>query len=909
MNDERYAALGWERSIGRRSCHARKLLPISGVTRHAVLSIRIAIGLIAGASSRGNGQAPLSTLRSPLSADWRIQSSARISATGDAISKPGFKTDDWYATSVPTTVFAALVANHVYPDPYIGTNLRAVPGETYPVGKNFANLPMADSSPFHVAWWYRRAFVLPASMQRKHVALHFDGINYRANIWLNGKQIARSDSIAGMFRLYELDITDVVKPYDVNVVAVEISAPEVLDLGMTWVDWNPAPPDKDMGLWRPAYLTANRSVALRFPQVAATVDTAAKSADLMVSVEVRNQSATATKATVRGEIGNITFTRNVALAPYETTLVRFTPPDVKALHLAHPKLWWPIGMGAQPLYDLSLSAEASNVVSDRAAVRFGIRAVTSEMTPTGGLLFRVNGRPVLVQGGGWAPDMMLRVSPQRQDDELRYVRDMHLNAVRMEGKLEDEHFFDVTDKYGILVLAGWSCCDTWEQWKKWTSEDTVVSALSQRDQIRRLRNRPSVLAWLNGSDGPPPTDVESTYVAILRQYGWPNPSISSASGKKTAYSGASGVKMNGPYDWVPPSYWMLDTANGGAFGFNTETSPGAAVPPIESLRRMFPSGVTWPPDSTWILHAAGGQFANLRAYSAALAARYGAPVNAEDFAAKSQLMTYEGERAMFEAFSRNRYSATGIIQWMLNDAWPGLYWHLYDYYLRPAGGYFGTKKALEPVHAMFSYDDRSIAVLNETAKPIKGAKLIVRLVALDGTVLFRKDTLLQIPTDTVIRPVMLPAVPSGTSTYFADLRIISADGRALSRNFYWLSSAPDDLDFAKSTWYITPVKQYADFTALQAMTPVRVKRSLVAERNGQSETATVTLTNTGKVPAFFVRLQLIKGPGGGEVLPILWSDNYVSLLPGESRVITATYTIAALMGEQARLVVTGSNVK
>jgi exo-1,4-beta-D-glucosaminidase len=187
--------------------------------------------------------------------------------------------------------------------------------------------------------------------------------------------------------------------------------------------------------------------------------------------------------------------------------------------------------------------------------------------------------------------------------------------------------------------------------------------------------------------------------------------------------------------------------------------------------------------------------------------------------------------------------------------------------------------------------------------------LIARIVGLDGTVLFRKDTLLRLPTDTVLRPVVLPAPPPGTTAYFADLRIISSDGRALSRNFYWLSSSPDDLDFAKSTWYITPVKQYADFTALQTMTPTRVTRSLATVRNGQSEVASVTLTNLGKVPAFFVRLQLIKGPGGGEVLPIIWSDNYVSLLPGESRVITAAYAVSALLGERARLVITGTNVK
>ncbi len=291
---------------------------------------------------------------------------------------------------------------------------------------------------------------------------------------------------------------------------------------------------------------------------------------------------------------------------------------------------------------------------------------------------------------------------------------------------------------------------------------------------------------------------------------------------------------------------------------------------------MMPGGPAWPPDSTWLFHSGGGQFANLKAFSDALSARYGAPTSAADFAAKSQLQSYEGERAMFEAFSRNRYNATGIIQWMLNNAWPSMIWHLYDYYLRPGGGYFGTKKSFEPVHAMYSYDDRSIAIVNETAQRVSGAKLTVRMLALDGTVLFRKDTALSIPVDTVLRPMVLPDPPPVTTTYFVDLRVTASDGRALSTNFYWLSTKMDDLDMAKSTWYVTPVKSYADFTALQTLAPASVTRSLMVVRTGTTETAHVTLTNTGKTMAFFVRLQIIKGASGDEVLPILWDDNYVS---------------------------------
>jgi exo-1,4-beta-D-glucosaminidase len=367
------------------------------------------------------------------------------------------------------------------------------------------------------------------------------------------------------------------------------------------------------------------------------------------------------------------------------------------------------------------------------------------------------------------------------------------------------------------------------------------------------------------------------------------------------------VKMSGPYDWVPPGYWMLDSTHGGASGFNTETSPGAAVPPIESIERMFGGAVPWPIDSMWLYHAASGRFANFNAFAAALGARYGEPKSAKEFADKSQLMEYEGERAMFEAYSRNRGRSTGVVQWMLNNAWPGLWWHLYDYYLRPAGGYFGAKKALEPVHAMYSYDDRSIAVVNDTRTPVIGATVTARTISAYGALLDRRDTMVTILPDSVARVLTVP-MPATASAYFVDVRITSTEHTLLSQNVYWLANAMDDLDWTKSTYYITPVTRYANLRALDSIPPTMVKRSMSVADDGVTETARVTLTNPGTVPAFFLRLQIVKGKGGDEVLPVIWSDNYVSLLPGEKRTVTATFGVAALGGRTPTLVVSGSNL-
>ena len=273
--------------------------------------------------------------------------------------------------------------------------------------------------------------------------------------------------------------------------------------------------------------------------------------------------------------------QSVELRPGEDKTVVFDPQQYAELHVKHPALWWPYQMGTPHLETATVIFEENGKISDEQSVRFGIREVTSELTDKGFRLFKVNGKPILIRGAGWSQDMLLRRTPRTSSNSLGLVKDMHLNTIRLEGKLETEDFFRLADEQGILVMLGWCCCDQWEHWDKWTAENHAVSAASLRSQMLRLRHHASLLVWLNGSDGPPPADVEKAYLEIETETHWPNPVLSSASQTPTTVTGKSGVKMTGPYDYVAPSYWLTDTNRyGGAYGFNTETSPGPAIPTL-----------------------------------------------------------------------------------------------------------------------------------------------------------------------------------------------------------------------------------------------------------------------------------------------------------------------------------------
>src|SRR6202453_1447934 len=658
----------------------------------------------------------------PLHEGGQLQSACKLQATGDTIATDGFALDGWLKTAVPSTVLAAQAAAGVFPDPYYGMNLRQIPGTTYPIGGIFARLPMAPDSPYHCGWWYRTDFAAPAAAHEgEHHWLHFGGINYRGEIWLNGHKIADGTTVAGAYRTYDFDVTEFVKPGKKNVLAVETFAPTEKDLGINWVDWNPCPPDKDMGLWGAVDLVSTGMVTLRSPlAVTHFTDDSLHTAELTIYAELHNASDHAVKGTVEGTAADVKFEQPVELAAHEDRTIAFTPRQFAQLRIRAPKPWWPRRRGEPHLERLTMRFREQGIVTDEQSVDFGFREITSELTANGSRLFRVNGKPILIRGAGWSQDMLLRTDEHRLRDQFRLVEDMNLNTIRLEGKLEEEEFFHLADHDGILVMLGWCCCDHWERWKDWTGDDLTIATASLRSQMLRLRHHASLLVWLNGSDNAPPTNVERAYLDVEAETHWPNPVLSAASSQVTEGGGLNGVKMTGPYDYVAPSYWYVDKQNGGAYGFNTETSPGPAVPSLATRAKFLPDPQAWPPTANWSYHLGGGGFKELKVFDGAMAAVYAQPQSAADYERIAQTMEYDSERAMFEAYSRNKYDSTGVIQWMLNNAWPSMIWHLYDYSLDAGAGYFGAKKACEPVHIQYSYDDRSIVVVNSTYERVAG---------------------------------------------------------------------------------------------------------------------------------------------------------------------------------------------
>jgi exo-1,4-beta-D-glucosaminidase len=860
------------------------MLRTSGFFRVAICLASVAVCLFTSSTSHA--------AETPLREGWTLQSTCKLQAagiaiSGAAISTASFHPEKWYTVAVPSTVLAAQVAAGEYKQPYYGLNLRGIPGANYPLGQNFSNLPMPEDSPYRCGWWYRKTFTVPAADRGRTLWLRFGGINYRANLWVNGRQVADDKQIAGAYRTYEFDVTKDLIPGKENVIAVETFAPTETDLGINWVDWNPCPPDKDMGLWGPVSLVTAGPVSLLSPlAVTHFPDPSLKEADLTVYAELHNSADHPVHGTVTGTVAGIRIEQPVDLAPHEDKSIAFSPEQYSQLRLHNPHVWWPYQMGEPHLETLSLAFTESGHISDEQSVRFGIREITSELTDKAFRLFHVNGKPILIRGAGWSQDMLLRQEPEKLRDELRMVRDMHLNTIRLEGKMETEDFFRLTDEQGILVMLGWCCCDHWEHWDKWQPGTLEIATASLRSQMLRIRSHASLLVWLNGSDNPPPANVESAYIAVETETHWPNPVISSASATPTTVTGKSGVKMTGPYDYVAPSYWLIDTGKyGGAYGFNTETSAGPAIPTISSIKKFIPSDQLWPPNATWSFHFGGGEFKDLKVFDDAMKSVYGEPKDLADYVRIAQTMNYDTERAMYEAYGRNKYTSTGVIQWMLNNAWPSMIWHLYDYYLDTGGGYFGAKKACEPLHVQYSYDDHSVYVVNSTWQASPNLAVSARVYDSNLKELYSKESKIDAGSDSSTNVVTIPdsAFSSNGPLTFVQLTLKNSAGETVSRNFYWIPAKLTTWNWPKTDYTHTPAIEHEDLKALRTLPQSRIEASATKEGQGIA----VHLRNPSKTLAFQVSVSAV-GPGGENIVPTLWSDNYIELMPGESATISTS---------------------
>ncbi|MFG2788081.1 exo-beta-D-glucosaminidase [Streptomyces sp. NPDC048419] len=838
---------------------------------------------------------------------YAVQSTAKVSDPAADVSSPGYPATGWYPAGPRSTVLAALLANGVYADPFHSTDQQKI--------------PKAD---FQVPWWYRSDFTVTDTSERTY--LDFSGVISAADVYVDGKQVATTKDITGAYTHHELDVTSLVRP-GTNTVAFRIRPNDPdKNLTMGWIDWLQPPPDENMGIVRDVLVRRGGPVALRDAHVVTELDVPSlASADLTVKAEARNDSGAPATTVVSGSIGPTTFEKSVTLAAHETKAVTFTPSDVSGLHLASPKVWWPAGMGGQPLYDLNLTASVSGIVSDTAHESFGVRDVRAPLNSDGARQYRINGRKLLIKGGGWSPDEFLRWDRTYVEDRLKYALDLGLNTIRLEGHLEPDEFFDLADRYGILTLPGWECCDKWEgqvnggeSGDKWTDADYPVAKASMAAEAARLRDHPSVISFLIGSDFAPDATIEKNYLDALKAADWPTPVVAAASDNSSPQSGSSGMKMTGPYDWIPPGYWYFKR-EGGATGFNSETSAGPDVPTLDTLRRMMSPAeldTLWKdPNAKQYHRSPSSTFGTLKLYDDALTGRYGAPTSLADYVRKAQLAQYENVRAQFEAYGRNATDAskpsTGVVYWMFNSGWTSLHWQLMDRYLDQGGAYFGAKKANEPLHVQYSYDDRSVVVTDNRHEPASGLTARATVFTPDGTQKYdRTVTGVSVRGDGAHTTALtLPASISGLpATYLVRLTLTDAAGKEIDRNVYWLSTKPDTLDWAHTDWYYTPTTSYADLKGLSSMAQVPVSATASTSTVGDTATTTVTLRNTGsgKTPSLLTDVHLVDTQGR-PVLPVRWSDDEVSLWPGESVTLTGTYRTADLHGSAPRVRVSGWN--
>ncbi len=838
---------------------------------------------------------------------WALRAADEVSDPGDSIATVGYPTTGWHPVTLPSTVLAGLVADGLYPNIYRGSNLGDVPDLT------------------DTQWWYRGEFDVPPAGAGQRVWLRFEGISYQAQIWMNGVEL--DPDAEGSMVEHEYDVTDVVKPGAANAVAVLVTPPShrCKDLSFCTVDWNPEAPDMNAGLWGATLVEMTGPVALRDPYVRTELPLPkTDSADLTVYVDAVNGTDQPVSTRVDATIAQkghepITLAQTVTLDPNERREVVFDPAQYPALHVHHPELWWPYQFGTPALYRLSTTASVAGVMSDRRSTPFGIRQFTDARRTVRGTSFVryfVNGRPILIRGGGYMWDLMQRLHPRDAATTVAYTKAMGLNTIRLEGTLGNLALYQAADRAGVMIMPGFVCCSIWQNDQRWTTAQADVAAASLDSQMRALRAHASAFMWAFGSDCPVDAQHLRRYKRIAARLHWQNPTVD---GVATWCDSNAGMKMDGPYAWVPPVLWWDTGRAGSAFGTTAEEGT-QMPPPLDTLRSFLPPTDRWPIGHTWNFHAGRphSTFDTFRWTTQAINRRYGKAAGITDYSREAELQNYETARSLFEAWNAHEYDGCagrcatfGAIYWMLNAAWPSVNWNLFPSNFQPGGAFFGTQTANEPVHIAYDYATRQVDVTNSTLNARSG---LTATATAYGVHDLQKRFTVSVPnvdapanaSETVLR---VPNVTGGSHTYFLRLQLRGAAGQLVSDNLYWYSTQPDELS-SHHSWFRTRVNRYADLGGLRHLpTNTDVTASTLRLIEGRWETVRITIHNESPTDiAFFVRAEITAGRGGGEVLPIRYSRNDLSLFPGESTTITARYRRSDLGGAVPGLALRGYNV-
>ncbi|MEK6782257.1 MAG: beta galactosidase jelly roll domain-containing protein [Bacteroidota bacterium] len=876
--------------------------------------------------------------------DFKMQASVLVAENGDRLSDPLYRSPIyWFPVKVPSTVLSGLVANKVYPNPYEGMNNMYIPDASDEFNKQYqlekySHIP-GQSNPWKKPYWYRTTFKVPSAVDRNY-HLVFKGINYRAEVWLNGKRVADSTEMVGMFAEYELPVSNFIKAGQLNGLAVKIypldypgiPAREQLkifddfyenggptgDIGKNvtmlcsvgW-DWIPPVRDRNMGIWQPVYLRTTGDIKINYPRVNAKFeasDTTSVNLTLDLALENLNGSARSVNLNVKIEPdnfegGTVSFNYPVQLSGKKITKVNITSQQVQELKIQKPALWWPLGYGKPNLYRVIIEVETSTGVSDKKIIRTGIRTVSSSVINTKNSVrrdFYVNGKRIHLVGGAWVPDMMLQNDSLRIARELQLVKNANMNLVRIwgGGVTPSDLFFDLCDRLGLLVWSDfWVTGDTQGEFKgspDWPLEGHVF-VKNVTNTIYRIRHHASLLVWTGGNEGHARKELYDAMRDSVALIDGTRPFIPSSSGFAKLPDGwkgswpddqPSGVYSGGPYTWKDPKVLYELAEKAPDWVFKDETGI-PSQPPYTTLPKIIPNLVwdkksPFPFNDTWGYHDAATGNGRYDLYVSDMVKRFGEPTSMEDFSNKMQLMNAMGYQGIFEAAQSRLNETGGVMLWKLNPAFPSVMWQIYDWYMLPNAGYYFARQACAPLHMQFNRNTNFIDVINRSYKTLQGVTAEVEIWDVNGKKLFSAAEKINMTPSSVLKWKSVSAWKQTPGIQFLLLRLRNQQGALLNQNTYWLEVQDN-------------------FTTLSGIKKAQVNASITMdkkERGGRE--ITVHLQNNSNQLAFFTRVQLLDATGE-EVLPSNWSDNYMSLKPGEQHTLTVWLDSSAFVPRAMRI--------
>jgi hypothetical protein len=808
---------------------------------------------------------------------WKLQRASEVSAKGEEISKIGFKPSSWIIATVPSTVLSSYF------------NIGAVPDIRYANDQN--NI---SESFFNSDFWYRDEFIVPEDFKGKTAILNFDGIDWKAEIFLNGKYVGKID---GAYIRGHFDVGQLLKVGQKNVLAVRIicnANPGIVKektrestdfnggiLGadnptfhatIGW-DWIPTVRGRDIGIWNDVFLSSHAG-GVTIDDSFVNTDLPLPStdyADIKTSVTLTNHSASAKDGKIMVKYGPLSFEKNVTIAAGQTGEFSLDP-----VRFDHPLLWWPNGYGEPNLYDVQISFVSDGKVSDVKKFKSGVREMSYDTSGKTLDIF-INGRRLICNGGNWGfPEINLNYRTREYDIAVAYHADMHFTMIRnWVGMTGDDEFYEACDRHGVMVWQDFWLANPADG----PDPDNIdMFAANALDYVKKIRNHPSIALYVGRNEGFPQKELPDKLEQIVRDN---HPGIyyipSSADGL---------VSGHGPYFAHPVKDYF--TIQNGIDHLHSERGM-PNVMNVESMKLMLPDSLQWPQNNVWGVHDYTlGSAQRCSTFNAMADTAFGTPTSLEQFTQWAQWINYNGYRAIYESRSLHR---KGVIIWMSHPCWPSMVWQTYDYYFEPTAAYFGAKKGSAPIRIQWNPVSSNVEVVNNNASDLYGLSAYASIWSYDGKKLFEKSTSLDSKEDSTspLFPLSFD-MPGLSDAYFIKLKLTQGD-RVIADNFYWEG------------------KKDGDYKQLLTLPSVQLQTVSSADlKNGNWEMK-ATLKNSSEVPALMIRLKVVSGKSGERILPVFYEDNYFSLLPGESKEVVIRFKDEDAHGETPRLEVSGFNVK